>query len=150
MKSKTIWIILVSLLFGSLACKAGEDFYQVTASDRAFFKQVQKAVLAEDWEWLSAAVSYPIDIHLIKKTLHIKTKEEFKTQVRGVFHEHFKKIIRDQSEASLFKNWQGVMLGEGEIWFTDFEEAGQKEGQVTKTQRIIAINQIPDKSPPKE
>jgi hypothetical protein len=148
MKSKIIWIIALSVLVGSFVCQAGEDLYPVTASDKAFFKQVQKAVLAEDWEWLSAAVSYPIDVHLNKSTLRLKTKDELKKKASLIFDEHVKKVIRAQSEASLFKNWQGVMLGQGEIWFSQVEETSQKDGQVTKTQRIIAINQIPDKESP--
>ena len=136
---------MFSLLFGSYACKAEEGFYQVTASDKAFFKQVQKAVLAEDWEWLSTSIAYPIEVQLKKGTVRLKTKEELKKSARLIFDEGLKKVVQDQSEATLFKNWQGVMIGQGEIWFSDVGKTDQKSGQLTK---IIAINRIADKGTP--
>jgi hypothetical protein len=150
MKTKIICIILASVLFGTFASSAGEDLYPVTASDKAFFKQVQKAVLVQNWEWVSAAVSYPIDVYLNKGTLRIATKEELKKRMPLIFGEHLKQVIRAQTEASLFKNWQGVMIGQGEIWFSEVEEKNQKDGRLTKTQRIIAINRITDKGSSKK
>lgn len=141
---------LLILLFAAPRSGADTDFYPVTASDRAFFEHVRKAVLADDIEQFSEAVSFPIVLRSGGKELKLENKRDFKQHAALILTTRLKSVVRKQSPDSLFKNWQGVMIGQGEIWFSEVEETGQGNGQVTKMQRIIAINQVPDKSPPKK
>jgi hypothetical protein len=150
MKTMIIRIVLFSLFMGSSVCMADVEMNQITASDKAFFEQVRKAILADDFEWFSQAISYPIELHLNRKELHVKTKKELKKHTSVIFNKHLKKVIRAQSADSLFKNWQGIMVGQGDLWFSEVGEKVGNDGGLTWVYRITAINQTPDSEPPKK
>ena len=91
----------------------------VTASDREYFSRLQRAILGDDVAWVSQELCcYPFSVRLPKgRTIKIKNEELLKGKFDTIFSPEMKKIVRDQSPDSLFKNWQGLMIGNGEIWF---------------------------------
>ncbi len=112
--------------------------YPVTASDKAFFVQVRKAILTNDIRWLSEAVSYPIVLKSGKTEYKLQNKEDFAAHASLILTAHLKTTVQNQSPESLFKNWQGVKIGTGEIWFSEVAETTGNEK--TWVQRIIGIN----------
>jgi hypothetical protein len=133
-------IATVFLIFMFIAPQGKADFHMfpITVSDKAFFEQIKKAVLADDVEWFSEAVSYPIVLRPGKGEIKLKNKNDFKEHAALIFTTHRKSVVRNQLPDSLFKNWQGVMIGDGEIWFS---EVGKKtENGNVWVYRIIAIN----------
>jgi hypothetical protein len=141
-----ILMIAMSLLIPCfLSLETNAQFYPVSPSDQAFFKQAQRAVLTDDVEWLSRALSnYPFTVKLKAGQIKLKNKEDLKKHAKTIFNAKLKDAIRNQSSNSLFKNWQGVMIGDGEIWFS---EIGQTNEHGTAwVQRIIAINVPQDRS----
>lgn len=60
-----------------------------------------------------------------------KTPDAFKKAYPKVFDDSLKKVIETQRLDRIFRNYQGAMLGNGEIWFSVIQKEGYK---------IIAIN----------
>jgi hypothetical protein len=121
-------------------CKADADFYPLTDADKAFYMRIKRAVLAEDFDSFSEAISYPMDIHLKQGKVTIKNKKQLKRYKWLFFGPQFKKIFQTQSKDALFKNWQGVMIGRGDIWFGEIDESGGRSGSPEWIYKIITIN----------
>jgi len=119
---------------GSEVCKGstvdlqGADFAQ---KSRTFLVQLQNAVKAGDQAKVAAMISYPLlVIHGTRKT-HIKTKAEFLRQYDTIFDAHVRQAIAQQSAKCLFGNYQGAMVGDGEVWFRE---------QANGAMKIITVN----------
>lgn len=54
---------------------------------------------------------------LIKK-IKIKSKQDFIKNHNTIITENVKKALLDQDVTKTFVNYQGVMVGDGEMWFT--------------------------------
>jgi len=128
------------LLLVSCACtaQAEESFYPVTTSDKAFFEQIRNAILTDDIDWLANSIAYPIVLRLPGNEITVRNKHDLKKRSKLILNERMKSVVRTQSPDTLFKNWQGVMIGDGEIWYSMIIEKGrEKRGWVL---RVIAIN----------
>ena len=82
---------------------------------KSFFFKLKKAINANDKIEISNMISYPL------KTQNrvIKSNSEFVNFYDEVFPEALKTLIRNQKYANLFSNSQGVMIGNGDIWFSE-------------------------------
>ncbi len=138
MTAMTAKLTILAVLWFCAAMHAEVEMYPVKPSDRVFFGQIKKAVLEDDVAWLSEAVSYPITLKTDKGALKLANKKDIEAKAALIFTEHFKTAVKNQSTNALFKNWQGVMIGRGEIWFSEVIEK-TKSGEAT-VYRIIAIN----------
>lgn len=115
------------------------NIYPLLASDKLFFLQIRKAVLTNDIKWLSEAVlKYPFAIKVAGKTIKLKDKKDFVEHAKLILQPMFKSVVSQQSPETLSKNWEGIMVGNGVIWFTEVEE---KDLRVTY--RILSIF-VPD------
>jgi len=132
MRRLTTGILVTFFLF---AFTAQADVYSISAADKDFFGKIRTAILGDDAEWLSKAISYPI---VIKGNLKLKNTNDLKQHADLVFSRRIKSAVRKQSPDALFKNWQGIMIGDGEIWFAKVAENTEKGEQWVY--RIIAIN----------
>jgi hypothetical protein len=112
----------------------------VTVSDRAYFSRLQRAILGDDVGWVSKELcNYPFSVHLATgRTIKIKNEEQLKKEFKMVFNPEMKKVVRNQSPDSLFKNWQGLMVGNGEIWFGEIGDA--IGGKIEWEYKILSIN----------
>lgn len=63
-------------------------------------------------------VSYPLNVNKEDKKIKIQSKEDFIKNYNTIITENVKKALIDQDVAKTFVNYQGVMVGSGEIWFT--------------------------------
>lgn len=112
--------------------------YPLTVEDKAFLEQIKKAVLAGDAEAFSSLISYPVAIRPNSKTIKLQGPADVKRHSAAIFTERLKSAVQSQTPDSLFKNWRGVMIGNGEIWFSQVLE---KDGQGENWKyRIIGIN----------
>jgi len=118
----------------SQACKGstvdlqGADFAQ---KSRAFLSDLQDAVKSEDKAKVAAMISYPLlVIHGDRKT-RVKTKVEFLNQYETIFDAHVRQAIAQQSAKCLFGNYQGAMIGDGEVWFRE---------RPNGTMKIVTVN----------
>jgi len=134
-----IYLVLVIQVF-SIEGRSDGDMYALTSSDQAFFERMRKAVLDDDTERVANALAYPFDARLEKGKIKLKTAKDFKKHAKIILNERLKSILRKQSIKTLFKNWQGIMVGDGEIWFSEVEENTNKASKDSWVYRITAIN----------
>ncbi|WP_223613596.1 hypothetical protein [Phyllobacterium calauticae] len=82
-----------------------------------FFSKLQKAVAADDKQALSAMVYYPFAVHSKGKAVMIKDAKHFVAAYDQIITPKVKAAVVKQTYATLFANWQGVMIGDGDVWF---------------------------------
>ncbi len=99
---------------GSTVDTQGEE---VARKARAFLVRLQAAVGEGDKEKVGSMISYPLTLVRGGHRLRIKTTEQFVTGYDQIFDEHVRRAIAHQSAKCLFANYQGVMIGNGEVWF---------------------------------
>lgn len=97
-----------------------------------FLGALQRAVAADDRQAVAAMVDYPFHARIAGKAASIKDASHFVDAYYHIVTAKVKHAIAEQRYAKLFANWQGVMIGDGEVWFS----LVGKPGAV----RITAIN----------
>ena len=79
-----------------------------------FAEEIKNDVLKHDWDALSEKISYPIAIN----GTTVNNREDFlKLDIDGKLNQEFVEAIRAETCRKMFCNWQGVMMGDGQIWF---------------------------------
>lgn len=112
-------------------------FYGTDGDVENFMKRVQSSILSEDKEWIAEHTRFPIKTKLnSKKKISIKNKQELISNFNKIFNQEFKNKIKVSSTTDLFHTYQGVMLGDGEIWIDNKPDSTEKEYPYF----IIAIN----------
>ncbi len=104
---------------------------------RAFFLGIKTEAGTLDRSALVKRVAYPI-------TVDLKARRKVKLRNPAQLLEHFDEVftpkvlgaIHGQAYEDLFVNYQGMMIGSGEVWFTGLKGPSGKFDQL----RIIAIN----------
>lgn len=96
------------------------------------FNEVKKFVSEDNKEKVSEYILYPLRVNHDKSSTEIKTTDEFIKNYDNIFTEEVKKAFLNQDVKQTFVNYQGVMVGDGEIWFGSSQDSS-KYG-------IIAIN----------
>lgn len=77
----------------------------------------QKAVKAHDAAAVAAMVNYPIKVRIVGSSRTIRTPQEFIVKYDSIITPAIAAAVQDQKWDDLFVNYQGVMLGRGEVWF---------------------------------
>lgn len=99
---------------------------------RNFLQTLQKDVAANDKAAIAALVSYPFQARINGKAVKLRDAAHFVQDYDKIVTPKVKRAIADQSYSTLFANWQGVSIGDGEVWFSGI---GGNDNI-----RIIAIN----------
>lgn len=85
---------------------------------RQFFDDLKKAVAAGDKEKIAGMVYYPFGARINGKVVKIRDAAHFAAAYDKIFTEKVKKAVTNQTYETVFANWQGVMFGDGEVWFS--------------------------------
>lgn len=88
-----------------------------------FFDNLKKAVAAGDKAAVAAMIEYPFQVRIGGKSLKIRDAAHFIADYDQVITAKVKHALQGQTYETLFANWQGVMVGEGEIWFSGVGDA---------------------------
>lgn len=98
-----------------------QNIYEVCTSlpkaeVEAFAGQVKQQIVNHDWKGLSENISYPITVG----GTTYQNSDEF---AAGNFEESLSQKFVDAIEAEtctdMFCNWQGIMMGNGEVWISE-------------------------------
>lgn len=131
------------------------DFYRVAADLPAhavetFAQSVREAILAGDWKSLAQKTQFPALVSgkqvqsqeaLIRLFQETPCSEDFLTAIRG------------ESCRSMFCNWQGICLGDGQVWIGQTEDglkvitinlAFQDNNSMDSRQKEEALNRFRD------
>lgn len=84
---------------------------------RAFLARLKVAAAARDSRALSALIEFPLRLNIGNGRKMVSDRAAFLTNSEKYFSPGLRSAIAEQSEACLFGNWQGVMIGSGELWF---------------------------------
>ena len=80
----------------------------------AFLKKIQGAVQADDARALAGMVHYPFSA---PGKFTAKDRRAFIKQYEGFVTPRWKAAVVAQRYEDLFVNYQGIMVGNGEVWF---------------------------------
>jgi hypothetical protein len=105
---------------------------------QAFLAELQKAVAAVDKPAVAGMVGYPLKTKMAGKPTTLHNAQEFTGRYDALMTAKVTAAIKGQAYAKLFANAQGVMIGDGEVWFSGIcsDTACAKQ-----TVKIIAVNQ---------
>lgn len=114
-----------------------DELFGAHAPYHEFFEELKKAVTGNDKEAVASMVNYPFNARINDKAVTIRDTAHFVADYDKVFTAKVKKAVSNQSYPNLFANWQGVMIGDGEVWFGGICSDDACEQQMV---RIIAVN----------
>jgi hypothetical protein len=109
-----------------LNMKANE-FYQITRADKKFLAKIVEAVNRNDVAWIARHSSYTLTTGKPRRL--IKGEKEFAALLRHKLTEKVRTKILNDAKQPLFKNWRGVMVGDGIVWFSEFEDEKHHESE---------------------
>ncbi|MHB8746298.1 MAG: hypothetical protein ACYC7I_07180 [Gammaproteobacteria bacterium] len=109
--------IVIALIAGCAIADQREGM-ALTKADQAFFSQLSYAVSRNNKEWIADHVSFPLTTKINGEKRTFKNREEFLTEYEIIIDSKVKRAVTLQQPNALFKNWRGLMVGNGEIWFT--------------------------------
>ncbi|WP_266064392.1 hypothetical protein [Brucella intermedia] len=82
-----------------------------------FFEKLQKAIGASDKQAVASMVDYPFRARIGGKAVKINDAAHFLADYDKIVTAKVKQAVTRQTYATLFANWQGVSIGDGEVWF---------------------------------
>jgi hypothetical protein len=105
----------------NLSALAQQNKYAVAGIDDAetadkFFVDLKTAVEKNERQKVAALIDYPINVLLRGRRLKLRNKAELLKNYDAVFNGKVRQALA-KSTAPSFANYQGVMIGDGEIWF---------------------------------
>lgn len=99
----------------------------------AFAAKVRQAVLDKDWDTLAQNTVYAI---AVGSQTFLEESEFAAADWDSILSEDFIQAIEKESCQDMFNNFDGVMMGDGQIWFNEVLDIdGNSEGL-----KVIAIN----------
>lgn len=110
------------------------DFYGSDADVEKFMKRVKSSIANGDKEWIGNHVSYPIKTTLNgEKPITVKNKEQLIQNFDQIFYKEFKERVKSFCVCNMFNNYQGAMLGNGQIWIYNKPNSTGKKFDYTIT-----------------
>ena len=76
-------------------------------------------------------ISYPLLVIRGASKSRIRTKTQFLAHYKSIFDAHVRHTIAQQSAKCLFGNYQGTMIGDGEVWYRQ---------QASGKMKIVTVN----------
>jgi hypothetical protein len=93
---------------------------------RAFLSSLITSVKAGDRAKIAAMVQYPLNVNTDKGHRSVRSSAEFVKAYNQLFTPAIKTAIEKQVPECLFANSQGVMIGDGEVWFEELQNGSMK------------------------
>ena len=121
------WLVLLVAAL-PIRTKAG-DWYPITLSDQQFLSEVVDAVTRRDMAWIADHMSYPVSVTSNGRRRIVKRKK-FTAVLRREFTDDVRGKLLEAAKQPLFKNWQGVMAGDGILWFSETSVDGGLKHQI--------------------
>ncbi|MFT3669651.1 MAG: hypothetical protein QM795_13985 [Pseudoxanthomonas sp.] len=96
--------------------KAIDDALGDHAAYRKLLEDLQVAVKNNDKAGVAALVDFPLEVTVAGKKTRVRNASEFAANYDGIMADEIKKAITEQRYEELTVNWQGVMIGNGQVW----------------------------------
>jgi hypothetical protein len=116
-----------------------QEKVKVTGMDegevKSFFEAIQNAVKQNDATALSLMISYPLTLRDIEgHSVKVRNSKNFIANYPNFASSNWRGAVMRQKYEQLFSNWQGLMIGRGEIWFNGIcrnQSCSQRELKIT-------------------
>ncbi|HEY9279613.1 MAG TPA: hypothetical protein VIP51_06015 [Eoetvoesiella sp.] len=104
---------------------------------RTFLEKFKEAVVSGDKKKVATMIHYPLNV-FAQKASKIRSRKELLSKYDKVFTKDIIAAVQRQHYADLFVRDQGVMIGDGEVWFRGLcaDKACKR-----RTVKVITINQ---------
>ncbi|ATF95485.1 Uncharacterised protein [Cedecea neteri] len=83
-----------------------------------FLDNLQTQLISENKVEVAKLISYPIKVNIDGKKIKIKTPQQLIKLYGSIFTPALVKVVNTQQYKDLLINAQGVMIGNGQIWFS--------------------------------
>jgi hypothetical protein len=87
---------------------------------------MKAALQAGDRRKIAGMVQYPLAVNTEKSHRTVRSSAQFLAEWDHLFTLSVRNVIAKQIPECLFANWQGVMIGDGEVWFEDQRDGSMK------------------------
>jgi hypothetical protein len=104
---------------------------------RIFLRDLQTAIARNARDQVAAMVSYPLRTRIAGKWVRLKTRAQFLDQYDALLPARTRSIIVQATYDGLFANSSGVMLGDGQVWFS---ATCPNKACTSRSVKIIALN----------
>lgn len=121
---KLLWIALSLFFFfvsPGLGFTEGAGGYSIAGFDDSakveqFVKKLQEWVAQDKKEEIANVIRFPLNVQISGRRIALRNKNDFLRRYSEVFNSRVKDAVLKQDSSNLFGNWQGAMIGNGEIW----------------------------------
>jgi hypothetical protein len=83
-----------------------------------FLATLQDAVKSGQPKAVATLVIFPLRVYHGRKTARIKDAQAFVHDYPHIFTTDVTRAVLAQKPGDLFHNWQGAMIGNGQVWFS--------------------------------
>ncbi len=83
---------------------------------RGVFDRLQQGILSNDKVAVASLVNYPLEVQIDGKKHKVRNANEFVSSWDRIVTPEIVEVVSKQRYRDLFVNWQGVMLGDGQVW----------------------------------
>ena len=83
-----------------------------------FLKALQKAVAVDDREAVAELTAFPLRAWTGRSLVEVPNASSFLLVYPGIFDPSLKDLIAKATVDDVFANYQGVMIGDGRLWFS--------------------------------
>lgn len=117
-----LFLVPVFMLFSERTF--AENRYHVAGFDddkivETFVSKFKEAVIKKDKETVASMILYPIKATFKDRAVIIHSEKEFLKLYDDVFDkELYNKIVKADTN-NMWSNYQGVMIGDGDVWFSE-------------------------------
>jgi hypothetical protein len=136
MKTTFALVLLVFLLVGRTQGKSRFAMVGIQSDQEVydFIDRLNKDFATGNRDDVAALVRFPTHAFVDGKRVSITGKKKFIDNYDQIINKKVVDAVRVQDPQKLFVNWQGVMVGHGELWINLVVK--------DKTLKITAINNI--------
>lgn len=120
----TVLVLLpLSVMF---ADASGTSPAKITKSDTVFLAAILHAFQKRDLQWIARRMVYPLSFVEGNETCIVTNKDQFLPILDREVTESFVADLQSEAGKPLFKNWEGVAVGGGTMWFAEYKHEGDR------------------------
>jgi hypothetical protein len=129
---------------GDTVDRLGSD---VARRSRAFLLSLRDAVKSNDKVKVANMIQYPLRIGTRKRELRVHNSAEFIENYNAIMTETIKsRILDEKSSRCLFANFQGFMIGDGEVWFKEVSASQFKIFSINLDSDDLYLRRVPERA----
>ncbi|MFO1520084.1 MAG: hypothetical protein U1F57_10555 [bacterium] len=83
---------------------------------KSFVEHLRQLATQDKREEIAALIRFPLNIIVAGHRIALRNRRDFLKHYDQAFNAKVKEALARQDSSNLFANWQGAMIGNGEIW----------------------------------